>query len=222
MELPWPFQALAAFGGSAFWVGVLVTFIFTLIPGFMNALIIKRIVQKGPKAGLALAAANCVGGVAAVILGSLPFLFGITWLAVWLEANATTAMLIAGVLLLGFGGYMVFFTRPGSGVEKPFIRKWYVLGVFLYTALSPGNVLTDTALVTLLQTTGALQQPIDVVWLIFGFVVGCSLGWAVYLLAATFARSRMTKKFLRTLNIVLGLIITGAGLLMLGQALLTF
>lgn len=214
-------QILASLGGSAYMVGLLIMLIFTLVPGPMNAIIITQVARKGIKSGVKLAFANVLGSMTAVFLGSLPFLFGVTFFVNWLTANMSTASLITGCLLLAAGLFM-FFNKPKANSKPLPMGRWYILlGYFAYTALNPGNVLTDAALVTLLQAIGTIHQPMDVVMLMLGFATGGAIGWAIYLFVISRLRLNKSGKFVRVLNRILGALVTVTGIFLIVDTLIT-
>lgn len=211
-DLSRPLQAIAAVGGSPFWVGFFITLLFTLAPGPMNAVIIEQSIEKGVLAGLRIAVGNCLGGMIAVFLASLPFLFGIYWLSLWLGTHVTLATALAAIVLLAVGLHMLLSKTNGRQHNKPGIG--YALWAFAYTALHPGNLLTDMALVTALQANGSITGGMDVFLLIVGFMAGCGLGWLVYLAILAKMRSKISARLMKGLKIVLACIIIGFALLM--------
>ena len=80
-------QTLTEFAGSTFWVGFLFTLIYTLAPGPINAVVVKQTLEYGVLTGGRIAIGNILGDGTAIFLGGLPFMFGITWLADFLEIN---------------------------------------------------------------------------------------------------------------------------------------
>lgn len=215
MDISSLLQTLISTGGSPFLVGALFMLLFTLAPGPINAVVVKHTIENGVMAGGRIAIGNCLGDMTSIFLASLPFLFGITFLVDWLQANFNIAMAVMAVVLLIFGGHMIY----GSSIKKNTIKQAqpekklkHTVLAYIYTSLHPGSLLTATALVTTLQANHMLSSRNDVAMLIMGVAVGAIGGWGFYLTLLGRARQKVTTAWLDRIRAGVGIFIVGLAL----------
>jgi threonine/homoserine/homoserine lactone efflux protein len=211
MDVSAVLEVILQLSTSPFLVGVLITFLFTLFPGPMNMVVIDQMVERGIPTGLVTLTGNCLGGCTSVFIGSLPFLFGFTLLADWIAANGTMAATIAALTMLAIGLHMLLTRVRGGG------KAVYVVWAYFYTALHPGNMMVNTALVASLQAAGTLTSGWQVAHLMAGYLVGCACGWAIYTTLVAVTRGKLSdtavvrfKRVMASLIIVAAVVTLGA------------
>lgn len=216
MSLPDLWAALGLAHLGPFGVALLLCFLFTLIPGPISGFIVQNTLRYGWRGGLFLCIGCALGETLAAFIASLPFLFGITAISNWLLLHADAASIGFGILIILLGALNL---RPLKVEQKTYRAKpLHALYSALYTGLHPGNILALATLVTLLQTSSALQQPTDVAWLLGGVLLGAASAWSLYLLACLKARKYMTPRLLQNVRYVVGvvLMLIGSGVALRG------
>lgn len=213
MDATWLLSAIMAISSSPFLVGFLITFLFTLFPGPMNAVVIDQMLEKGIKTGVVTLTGNCLGGVTSVFIGSLPFLFGITFLADWISANMTAATVVMAVTLLAIGLHMMF-SKIGAARKAV-----YAFWAYCYTSLHPGNLLVNTALVATLQAQGTMTSGWSVFALMLGYLAGCGSCWVLYALIIAKTKKNISAVAVNRFKYVMGSFLVIAALFTIGSVL---
>lgn len=214
-------QTLTEFAGSTFWVGFLFTLIYTLAPGPINAVVVKQTLEYGVLTGGRIAIGNILGDGTAIFLGGLPFMFGITWLADFLEINFSLAMTAVAILLLVIGIHMIHIAKKqNSGtnqLEEEGYRYRHTLWAYLYTAFHPGSLLSTATLVATLQASQLMTTSNDMLMLMLGFTLGCAVAWTIFLAMLGKVRKKASAGLIRRISIAVGGFIVFLALLIILQ-----
>ena len=187
---------------SPFLAGLLISIVFSIVPGPINIILVEQTIEKGAKAGLGIAVANVIGALIALFIAAMPMLFGIHFLVSWLENNVTLASSILSAALLGVGFYMVL---SPDGPRKPQPPKvGYTLWTFAYSALQPVNILINMAFLSGLQAIDVILTPLDILPIFVAYFIGTLVVWLGYISAAHRIRNAIAPATMHRLKTILG------------------
>lgn len=195
-------EVLTASIQSPFLIAFIICFFFTGIPGPMNVVVVEQTLEKGVPAGAGIALANVFGCLIALLIAALPFLFGIHAVTNWLQANATLAGSVLALAMLGVGVMMIRAPDGPQQAQPP--KVGYVIWAFVYSALQPGNVLINTAIITTLMSYELLNRPTDIIPMFAGYFLATGIVWLVYVLLARYVRVELNSGTMHRLKNIMG------------------
>jgi threonine/homoserine/homoserine lactone efflux protein len=183
--------------------------------GPVNLIILNRVMRRGFWSGIA---AGC-GAVLADTIFAAGAAFGITAIATFIEGHITIFRLVGSVLLLVFG-IRVYLTRPEDlqtrGVDTRLNLLGAAVSCFALTISNPATMFGLAAIFGGLGPIGEGPEDWDATAaLVAGVAAGSLVWWLLLATAVTWMRGRITKAWLRVINVVSGglLALVGAAVL---------
>jgi putative LysE/RhtB family amino acid efflux pump len=200
---------------------LLAGFIVAVPIGAIGAMCLRRALQGrwlvGLFTGLGAALADAVLATAAML--------GLTLVTHYLLENQRPVLLVGGVFLIGIGIRMIHQRHPKLTTQEPTgydqLRRWRVWGGafgtgFMLTIINPATLI---AFVGVFAGLGLFQEQLNSLvrsWIVIVGAFAGSMAWWVSLTAIAFAvRRHLSLSYVVVLNVILGLIVVGFGIVSL-------
>ena len=203
-------------------VGVIIGILVSAPVGPVNVLCIQRAIERGFWGGVAAGLGAMLGDGLIALCAAL----GVGAISGAVAHYRMTIQVLGGLVLLAFG-LKLYFATPrfnpvliGEG-HKETLRDfvWDIPQTFLLTITNPGAVLGLFAIFGGVSTFVEVDSYIDALTIVAA-VMGGSLAWWVGLshLIGRF-RHRVNEDRLRLINQIAGLLLSGFGVLLVGEAI---
>ena len=203
-------------------VGVIIGILVSAPVGPVNVLCIQRAIERGFWGGVAAGLGAMLGDGLIALCAAL----GVGAISGAVAHYRMTIQVLGGLVLLAFG-LKLYFATPrfnpvviGEG-HKETLRDfvWDIPQTFLLTITNPGAVLGLFAIFGGVSTFVEVDSYVDALTIVAA-VMGGSLAWWVGLshLIGRF-RHRVNEDRLRLINQIAGLLLSGFGVLLVGEAI---
>jgi threonine/homoserine/homoserine lactone efflux protein len=204
-------------------VGVIIGILVAAPVGPVNVLCIQRAIERGFWGGIAAGLGAMLGDGLIALCAAL----GVGAISGAVAYYRATIQVLGGLVLLAFG-LKLYFATPRfvpvatEGARKETLRDfvWDIPQTFLLTITNPGAVLGLFAIFGGISSFVEVDSYVDALTIVAA-VMGGSLAWWVGLshLIGRF-RHHVTELRLRLINQVAGLLLSGLGVLLVGEAIL--
>jgi threonine/homoserine/homoserine lactone efflux protein len=203
-------------------VGVMIGILVAAPVGPVNVLCIQRAIERGFWGGIAAGLGAMMGDGLIALCAAL----GVGAISGAVAYHRLTIQVLGGLVLLAFGIKLYFATprfvpvAPGQE-HKETLRDfvWDIPQTFLLTITNPGAVLGLFAIFGGVSTFVEVESYVDALTIVAA-VMGGSLAWWVGLshLIGRF-RHRLSEARLRLINQIAGLLLSGFGVLLVGEVI---
>jgi len=203
-------------------VGVIIGILVAAPVGPVNVLCIQRAIERGFWGGIAAGLGAMLGDGLIALCAAL----GVGAISGAVAYHRVTIQVLGGLVLLAFGLKLYFatprFNPAVIGEEhKETLRDfvWDIPQTFLLTITNPGAVLGLFAIFGGVSTFVEVESYVDALTIVAA-VMGGSLAWWVGLshLIGRF-RHRVNEDRLRLINQIAGLLLSGFGVLLVGEVI---
>jgi threonine/homoserine/homoserine lactone efflux protein len=204
-------------------VGVIIGILVAAPVGPVNVLCIQRAIERGFWGGIAAGLGAMLGDGLIALCAAL----GVGAISGAVAYYRATIQVLGGLVLLAFG-LKLYFATPRfvpvatEGARKETLRDfvWDIPQTFLLTITNPGAVLGLFAIFGGISSFVEVDSYVDALTIVAA-VMGGSLAWWVGLshLIGRF-RHHVTELRLRLINQIAGLLLSGLGVLLVGEAIL--
>lgn len=195
-----------------FFYGLLIGFIEPIVPGPMAMVCIQRTLSNGRKSGfvtgLGIALADLLYAVAATLFLGLVLSF--------IEKNMDILKIISGLCIMILG-LQIFLKNPVRQIRKRRINKGNLwndfLSVFFITITNPSIILIFMALFAAFGVPLGTIGTLDVIFLLFGVLVGNVTWWFTLTSLVNIFRNKFRLRYIHYMNKFSGAAIALLGLL---------
>jgi threonine/homoserine/homoserine lactone efflux protein len=201
--------------------GIAIGLIVAAPIGPVNLICIRRTLQYGSLNGFVSGLGAALGdGVFAIVTG-----FGLTAIAQLIEGLSTALQLAGGLLLLFFGLYTYFAKPPKPYDEKSDAKEKgastlarAMASTFALTITNPATLLGFTAMFTGLGGLAA-EDPsyVTAAFVVGGVILGSTLWWLILTTLVGLLHARIDDRVMRIINHGSGLLVAMFGLAVLGR-----
>ncbi len=201
-------------------VGIFIGILVAAPVGPVNVLCIQRAIERGFWGGIAAGLGAMLGDGLIALCAAL----GVGAISGVVAYHRLSIQVLGGLVLLAFGMKLYFATPRFApvtmgGGHKETLRDfvWDIPQTFLLTITNPGAVLGLFAIFGGVSTFVEVNSYVDALTIVAA-VMGGSLAWWVGLshLIGRF-RHRVSEKRLRLINQIAGLLLSGFGVLLVGE-----
>jgi threonine/homoserine/homoserine lactone efflux protein len=189
--------------------------------GPVNLICIRRTLQYGSINGFVSGLGAAMGdGLFAIVTG-----FGLTAIA-QLISGLSTALQLAGGILLVFWGLYTYFSKPpkpydpkcettAAKAKAPSSILRAMASTFALTITNPATLLAFTAMFT---ARGGLDPSfVSAAFVVGGVILGSTLWWLTLTFVVGQLHARIDDKIMRVINHSTGLLVAAFGLVVLGH-----
>jgi len=203
-------------------VGVMIGILVAAPVGPVNVLCIQRAIERGFWGGIAAGLGAMMGDGLIALCAAL----GVGAISGAIAYHRLTIQVLGGLVLMAFGMKLYFaaprFAPVAIGEKhKETLRDfvWDIPQTFLLTITNPGAVLGLFAIFGGVSTFVEVESYVDALTIVAA-VMGGSLAWWVGLshLIGRF-RHRLSEARLRIINQIAGLLLSGFGVLLVGEVI---
>jgi len=203
-------------------VGIIIGILVAAPVGPVNVLCIQRAIERGFWGGIAAGLGAMMGDGLIALCAAL----GVGAISGAIAYHRLTIQVLGGLVLLAFGLKLYFATPRFMPVavgedHKETLRDfvWDIPQTFLLTITNPGAVLGLFAIFGGVSTFVEVESYVDALTIVAA-VMGGSLAWWVGLshLIGRF-RHRVSEARLRLINQIAGLLLSGLGVLLVGEVI---
>lgn len=201
--------------------GIVIGLIAAAPIGPVNLICIRRTLQYGTLNGFVSGLGAALGdGVFAIVTG-----FGLTAIAQLIEGLSTALQLAGGLLLLCFGLY-TYFSKPPSRLETraeakekgPSTLARAMLSTFALTMTNPATLLGFTAMFTGLGgLVGDDASFFGAAFVVGGVILGSALWWLMLTTFVGLLHAKIDDHVMRIINHGSGLLVALFGVAVLGH-----
>lgn len=201
-------------------VGLIIGILVSAPVGPVNVLCIQRSVARGTLGGIA-------AGLGAALGDGLIALFSAMWVGAVtgaVERYRDLIQILGGIVLLVFGLALALkhpsiepTDENGDEWDTFFDYLWDVPKTFLLTITNPGAVLGLIAIFGGVSSFVEVRSNIDALVMVAGIMCGSLLWWAGLSLLVGRIRHRIDLRRIVTINRVAGALLTGFGLVLIGE-----
>jgi threonine/homoserine/homoserine lactone efflux protein len=207
--------------------GIIIGLVVAAPIGPVNLICIRRTLAYGPVNGFFSGLGAALGdGVFAIVTG-----FGLTAISQLIEGYSTPLRLIGGLMLLGFGIHIfnsdVTVFGDGSGAQgrddgaSTLLRT--IASTFALTITNPATLFGFAALFTGLGSlAGGEATFLDATLTVAGVIAGSTLWWFTVTTIVGIFHRHIDAGVMRNINRVFGVIVTGFGVVVLGNLAMKF
>ncbi|MES2906650.1 MAG: LysE family transporter [Pseudomonadota bacterium] len=200
--------------------GIFIGILMSAPIGPVNFLSFHRTLHRGLLAGWMVGAGAALGDA----IFAVAAVSGIKFASAFIEENLGLLQLVGGLLIIGFGIYLLRHKPAKNATLKGKQKIWRgFLSGFALTITNPGNFFGFIAMFSGL--TDIITQE-ESFFHGFSLVVGVmtgALAWWSFFAALTYRfRSKMTQSLLMRINRIAGILILAAGFLLIGRYAIDF
>jgi threonine/homoserine/homoserine lactone efflux protein len=201
-------------------VGLIMGLLVAAPVGPVNVLCIQRAVERGALGGIA-------AGLGAVLGDGVIALFAALWVGAItgaVERYRDVIQLIGGMALIVFG-VMLSVTRPRIEPKSANGEQWgtyldYLWDVpktFFLTVTNPGPVLGLIAIFGGVSSFVEVRSNIEALVMVAAIMGGSLVWWVTLSLLVGRIRHLVDQRRIRTINLVAGILLSGFGLVLIGE-----
>jgi threonine/homoserine/homoserine lactone efflux protein len=185
--------------------------------GPMSLLCMRQTLARGFFAGMAsglgVATADGVYGAIAAF-GLVAIADALIGQQPWLRVVGGLAMAYLGIGAMRTRAVESVSVASGSGLARTYTA------MFALTMMNPSTILSFAALFAGLGLGGGTDDSSSAPLLVAGVFIGSALWWLVVTGGLSLARTRLSPRVQRTINLAAGLVLVGFGLVAIGSVLL--
>jgi threonine/homoserine/homoserine lactone efflux protein len=199
-------------------VGIGIGMIMSVPVGPVNFLCFHRTLHRGFAAGLMVGA----GAMLADCFFASIAIFGLKFASQLIEENIEFLQVVGGVMIVGFGIYLLKHKSPHAQAPKGKQKAWQaIISGFALTVSNPGNFFGFAAMfsgITDVITGGpSLFYGAN---LVFGVALGALWWWSAFTGVTWYFRKKITQAVLMKINRIAGVLILLSGFLLVGRYLI--
>jgi threonine/homoserine/homoserine lactone efflux protein len=205
---------------SHIFVGLGIGLIMSAPAGPVNFLCFHRTLHHGLLSGLMVG----FGAVLADGLFSSIAIFGLKFGSQRIEENIGLMQVVGGLLIIGFGIYLLFHKQPELRPPREKQRIWQgLISGGVLTLSNPGNFLGFIAMFSGITDVIAGEHSLfRGASLVLGVVLGALLWWILFTGLIGYFRSKVTQGALIRINKIAGALILLSGFLLIGRYIIDY